>query len=264
MSNKGKKIYLIIIWVITLIVIIFGTYRFIGSGSWDIFNFFGTAKYIEKTEDLTADITELDVDVHSANVIIEEGDAPSIYYSFPEKSEVNIHNENGKVSFVENNNKNNVILFGSGKKKEVRITLPRDRQLVRINTKTHSGNLEINNVKCDDVITNQDSGNLRVNNIVAKNLKSEADSGNINVNSSIENVNVEVDSGNVEVNGNIEKLDVKADSGNIKLAGNLHVITAKADSGNITIDSNRPESEMVLKLDVDTGKITVNGNRYKD
>ena len=76
MSNKGKRIYLIIIWVITLIVILFGIYRFVGSGSWNIFSF-GSGKYAEKTEDLSADITELDVDVHSANVIIEEGDAPS-------------------------------------------------------------------------------------------------------------------------------------------------------------------------------------------
>ncbi len=263
MSDKGKRIYLIIIWVITLCVIVFGVYRFIGSGSWNIFNF-GTGKYIEKTEDLSADITELDVDVHSANVIIEEGDTPNIYYSFPEESEISLQSENGKVSFRESSDKVNFNFFGSGKKKEVKITLPRDKQLVRINTKTHSGNVEIRNVKCDDVITNQDSGNLKINNLASRNLKVEADSGNIIVDGNIENVNVEADSGNIEVNGNIEKTEVKADSGNIKLDGDLHIVTAKADSGNITINSKKSESEMVLNLDVDSGKITVNGNKYKN
>lgn len=244
MSNKGKRIYLIIIWVITLCVILFGVYRFVGSGSWNIFNF-GTGKYVDKTEDITPDITELDVDVRSANVIIQEGDTASIAYTFPEESEVSILQENGKVSFRENSDKINVNFFGSGKK-EVIITVPRDRQLVRINTKTDSGNVEIGNVKCDDIITSQDSGNIRLNNVVARNLKAEADSGNI------------------EVNGSIEKTEAKVDSGNIKLDGDLHVITAKADSGNITINSKKSESEMVLKLDVDSGKITVNGNKYKD
>ena len=55
-----------------------------------------------------------------------------------------------------------------------------------------------------------------------------------------------------------------ADSGNITLKGDYHIIAGKADSGNITIDSKRPESEMVLNLDVDSGKITVNGNKYKN
>ena len=263
MSNKGKRIYLIIIWVITLIVILFGIYRFVGSGSWNIFSF-ESGKYVEKTEDLSADITELDVDVHSANVIIEEGDAPSIWYSFPEDADVSILNENGKVSFRENSNNNNFVLFGNGKKKEVKITVPKDRQLMRINTKTHSGNVDIHNVKCDDIITNQDSGNLKISSVASRNLKTDADSGNIIVDSNIENVVAEADSGNIEFDGNIEKINVKADSGNINLKGDYHIIDAKADSGNITIDSKRPESEMVLNLDVDSGKITVNGNKYKN
>lgn len=263
MSNKGKRIYLIIIWSITLIVILFGIYRFIGNGAWNIFSF-GSGKYVEKTEDLSADITELDVDVRSANVIIEEGNTPSIYYSFPEKSEISILNENGKVSFRENSNNNNLVLFGNGKKKEVRITVPRDRQLSKINAKTHSGNIDINNVKCDDIITNLDSGNLKISSVTSRNLKTDADSGNIIVNSNIENVDATADSGNIEFDGNIEKINVKADSGNINLKGDYHIIDAKADSGNITIDSKRPESEMVLNLDVDSGKITVNGNKYKN
>lgn len=263
MNNRGKRIYLIIIWVITLIVILFGIYRFIGQGAWNIFSF-GSGKYVEKTEVLSADITELDVDVDSANVIIEEGDAPSIWYSFPEKSEISILNENGKVSFRENRNSNSFVLFENGKKKEVRITVPRDRQLSKINAKTHSGNIDINNVKCDDIITNLDSGNLKMGNVTSRNLKTDADSGNIIVNSNIENVDATADSGNIEFDGNIEKINVKADSGNINLKGDYHIITGKADSGNITIDSKRPESEMVLNLDVDSGKITVNGNKYKN
>ena len=263
MSNNTKRIYIIIIWVITLIVIIFGIYRFIDAGSFNLFSF-GDSNMVTKTEAISADITELDIDVDSANVIFEEGDTPSITYTFPEKSEVNLTNDGSKVMFKENNNKSNVIIFGSGKKKEVKVTLPRDRQLVRINTKTDSGNLEINNVKCDDIITNLDSGNFHVNNVAARNLKAEADSGNIVVNSNIENMNVEVDSGNVEVNGTVEKIDAKADSGNIELKGDLHIINAKADTGNITIDSKKPESEMVLNLEIDLGKITVNGNKYKN
>lgn len=263
MSNKGKRIYLIVIWTITLIVILFGIYRFIGNGSWSIFSF-GTGKYVEKTEDLGANVTELDVEVRSANVTIEEGDAPGIWYSFPENSEISILNENGKVSFRENNDKSNIVLFGSGKKKEVRITVPRDKQLARINTRTHSGNVEINNVKCDDILTNQDSGNLKISSVTSRNLKIDADSGNIIVNSNIENVDATADSGNIEFDGNIEKINVKADTGNINLKGDYHIIEAKADSGNITIDSKRPESEMVLNLDVDSGKITVNGNKYKN
>lgn len=263
MSNKGKRIYLIIIWVITLIAIIFGIYRFVGGSSWNIFSF-GSGKYVEKTEDLNADVTELDVDVRSANVIIEEGDTPSIWYSFPENADISLLNENGKVSFRENNNKSNIIIFGSGKKKELKITVPKDKQLVRINTNTNSGSVDIHNVKCDEITTSQDSGNLKIDNVVSRNLRSDADSGNINVNSNIENIIVKVDSGNVEINGNIEKIDAKADSGNIDLKGDYHIITGKADTGNIKIDSKRPESEMVLNLDVDSGKITVNGNKYKN
>lgn len=244
MSNKGKKIYLTIIWIVTIIVVIFGTYRFIGKGLSSFFNIFEKENAVAKTADFNLDVTNINVDVDSANVIIEEGDAPSISYTFPESNEIILTQDNGILNFKDNGNKEKSGISFGRFNKEVRITVPRDREFASVNVKTDSGNINIGNIKCSDIKTNLDSGNLILSG-TARSLKAEADSGNI------------------DVKGNFENIDAEADSGNITLSGDLHNVKAKADSGNITVNSNRPETEMVLNLDVDSGDITLNGKKIK-
>ena len=153
MSKKGKRIYLIIIWVITLAVIIFGTYRFVGNGLDWIFSF-GGGDAVTKTVDLSPDVSEINVEVKSANVLIQEGDTPGVVYTFPEKANINLTQENGVLRLSQDKD-SNVVSFGKSKK-EVVITLPREKSLARVNVKTKSGTIELNGTHCDDVVVNAD------------------------------------------------------------------------------------------------------------
>ena len=279
MNDTGKRIYLIVIWVITLFAVLFGIYRFVGTGHGNVFSF-GKGNTVTKTADLASDVTELDVDIEAGNVIIEEGDEPAVTYTFSEKADIDISQDNGKVTFKQNGDDYSMFSFGNVKR-QVTITVPRERQLARISTKIDAGNVDINNIKCNDMEILLDAGNLKINNATARNLTAEVDSGNITVKGDIENIdatvdmgnidingntdsiNAEVDMGNISADGNIRSIDTMVNAGNITLKGSLNAVTATVDAGSININSDKSESEMTLKLDAGLGKITVNGKDYK-
>lgn len=199
---------------------------------------FGNDELVSNSQSLKDGLSEIDIDVDSANVIIEQGEEALITYSFPKNVKVDYSYDNGKVTLK---GKNGISLFSSGSNSEVKITIPKDKELSITTAKSDSGNISINNIKCEQINCELDSGNLTMNNNNAKKLVAK------------------VDSGNITEDGDIESIEANADSGNINLSGNVYIVKAETDSGDITIDSKKSQSEMRLNLDTDFGKITING-----
>ena len=191
---------------------------------------FGNDELVTNSQSLKDGINEIDIDVDSANVIIEQGEEALITYSFPKNVKVDYSYDNGKVAIK---GKNGMSLFSSGGNSEVKITIPKDKQLSVITTKSDSGNISINNITSEQINCELDSGNLTMNNNNAKKLVAKVDSGNIT--------------------------EDDADSGNVNLAGNVYIVKAETDSGDININSKKSQTEMRLNLDTDFGKITING-----
>ena len=199
---------------------------------------FGNDELVTNSQSLKDGLSEIDIDVDSANVIIEQGEEALITYSFPKNVNVDYSYENGKVTLK---GKNGMSLFSSGSNSEVKITIPKDKQLSVITTKSDSGNISINNITSEQINCELDSGNLTMNNNNAKKLVAK------------------VDSGNITEDGDIESIEANADSGNVNLAGNVYIVKAETDSGDININSKKSQTEMRLSLDTDFGKITING-----
>ena len=199
---------------------------------------FGNDELVTNSQSLKDGLSEIDIDVDSANVIIEQGEEALITYSFPKNTKADYSYENGKVTLKE---KNGISLFSSGSNSEVKITIPKDKQLSVITTKSDSGNISINNITSEQINCELDSGNLTMNNNNAKKLVAK------------------VDSGNITEDGDIESIEANADSGNVNLAGNVYIVKAETDSGDININSKKSQTEMRLSLDTDFGKITING-----
>ncbi len=199
---------------------------------------FRNDELVTNSQSLKDGINEIDIDVDSANVLIEQGEEALITYSFPKNVNVDYSYENGKVTLK---GKNGVSLFSSGGNSEVKITIPKDKQLSVITTKSDSGNISINNITSEQINCELDSGNFTMNNNNAKKLVAK------------------VDSGNITEDGDIESIEANADSGNVNLAGNVYIVKAETDSGDININSKKSQTEMRLNLDTDFGKITING-----
>lgn len=212
------------------LLIVFATFLLVGCGS--------DKDFVSNTQELKDGLTEIDIEVDSANVIIEQGEEAAITYNFPAKDKVSLTYENGVVKFEV---KEGFSLFSSGADKEVKVTIPKDKELAIIKVETDSGNININNIKCEQITAEVDSGNINMANDIAKKLIVKADSGNINV------------------NGQIENTDADVDTGNVTLEGDIYIVKAESDSGDIVINSIKSQSQMRLELNTNFGDIIING-----
>lgn len=113
-----------------------------------------------------------------------------------------------------------------------------------------SGNVDLADMKIDELVAKIGSGNLHVKGVTSRKLELEAGSGNIHAESSTANqVEMDVSSGNLRLT-DVEAKTVDADTG----SGNIYVIAdrlsgsvkAETGSGNVTIATlAAPESATV-------------------
>lgn len=198
----------------------------------------GNSEMINETKALKDGLTEIEIDADSYNVIIEQGEEANVSYNALKDANINFTYENGKLFFKDESK----LTFLSGNaNREIRITIPKDKELAGMNVETDSGNITISNIKCEMINVKVDSGNINMSSDIAKKLIAKADSGN------------------VDLNGELESIEADVDSGNLNLSGNVYIVKAETDSGDITINSTKSQSEMRLNLDTDFGNITING-----
>lgn len=206
-----------------------------------------------KTEELNGSL-ELDIDLCIADFSVSYGDALCVNYSLPEKLIPEFAISGNKLS-INGQNDNNPINLGIdniddlqklGKNGadsfKIELVLPQDIELNKISINIDIGVVCLSEISCSEFSAFVDMGNITLDKISCENLHAEADMGNIEIENVVcESVEAVVDMGSADISGDFAKISVKC------------------SMGGITINTDRPEEDVIINLDVDMGEAIING-----
>lgn len=196
----GKKIYLTIIWVITLICILFGIWlNIFGGGS--LFSLAGGGNWQDVTLTDTDTISSIDINADVMGVEIKTGDAWKIQYNYS-----SIYNEptfevnaDGVLTITQTQEDNITTPLGN-KHCKVEITVPDSVSLTSTNASIALGDLEVEEVPLGDLAITMDCGNVELDDLSLGNVSGELSLGNFELtHCSVESVNLVCDMGNAEL-----------------------------------------------------------------
>lgn len=250
----GRKLYLGIIYFITIVCIIIGS-------SVHIFNFMentfldnlssklsGAGSIVEHSEDLSSTaFSEIQLDMSVMSVTIEKGNSYTISYHCPEKL-VPTYEVKDNILYVSQTK--NVTWNNSSKKCSMTITIPAD-------------------VEPYPVITGQiDVGSFYMEDMAASSLDITADVGDIEISDvQSDSTKITADVGDVSLTDvTSSSLILKADVGDVDLERcSFGTLDVQSDVGDVDV-INIPDKQEEFHFDVatDLGDIEVNGIDYKD
>jgi len=254
----NKKVYLVILTVITVFCIIFGTaFHFFGWISGDLLGNYissgqsdsnterneigqGRISYSEKHDAFTA----IRIDASVLEINIKTGDDyhvtyDSVSYLTPQirtKDSVLIIEQPSVFKLNTNNNQC-----------ELTITVPSDITLQNLDVQADVGNIHFTDIKSGKTALQADVGNI------------EAD------NCSFSYINAEADVGAIQFDGCVlEKGELSADVGAITLDDCTFTdLELSGDLGDITVRTPLDLSDYSMELSVEVGKLKVNGTTFK-
>lgn len=222
-----KKVYITALSVVTVLCIIVGTLAHVG-GWFNIFPFgddsSGSLDYAEDQPEFKS--LKLEADVMS--VTIQRGDKYHISYKASEKLAPKIKLE-GDTLVVTQASRGFSFFFGGNKKCEMTLTVPEGVQLADAEFDMDVGSLKMADLSVDHMNVTTDVGNLEMTSCTGKHLEVESDVGNIDIRTS-------------------EFADTKIET----------------DVGNVFFSTTGDLSRYALALATDIGKVTVDGNNYKN
>lgn len=231
---------------------------------------FQEAKYVDKEIDLD-DFDEMEINLSSLELIIEESDKSMVEYHVHEGTEPEIKVENNKLYITQPEN-NISIQFGYWEEEYVHVYATKE-QLAEINlssgsikiddinvtgdvsttsgsiainnsngknlnVKANSGSIKLNNMEYDSLTTDQTSGESKLTNIKSKTLDSKSNSGSRMLeNVEAEEVSLSVTSGETKINNvKADKINVTGGSGSIKAEDcTIGDFKAEATSGSVKV-----------------------------
>lgn len=278
MKNKGLIITLIIFLSIITISLISLTTILLVKGipfSFDITD--KTELIYEDTYNIDK-IDSLKINSISSDIIFKESIDNSLKVSiYGDKNNDLKVDLNNNILNIDNYIKNNICIGICTSYDRIIIEIPNtyDKNInININTtsgditglnlinanvtiKSVSGDVKINNIRSGEITTT--SGDVTVNNIKKTNIKTV--SGDIEINSITNELNLKTTSGDIEVN-KIEltaNSNIKTTSGEVDIDNIYNVyIDANTTSGEIDIKSNDRKAEYELKINTNSGDISVN------
>ena len=249
MENKrARKIYLLIISLITILAMVFGTVhhvgRYIGFGNSFFSNIFSTSsgKSVSETVTLDGPVSELYIDADVANISIKYGDDLSVYYCYPEDIKPNINLENEVLS-IDFNGEPEINTESDNYK--LTITIPNDCALSYAEITADVGNVKMSGIKTDKLSVEADLGNITLRDMDVNSLEADVELGNMTITDST-----------------VKTSDLLVEMGNYEASGSFNEISCDVEMGNITIDSDIDADDMILDLDYSMGSCKVNGNTY--
>lgn len=246
----GRKIYLGIIYSITIICVLFGAcfhiFNFMENTIFN--NLFGrfsrSGSQIQNQEDLET-FTDINLDMSVMSVTIMEGNSYSISYNCPEKF-VPIYEIKDNTLFV--TQKNDLSwTFGNSKKCSMTITVP-SKTTPDLIAQLDVGDLNIKDINLSNLDVAADVGNIEITDVACTSFDVKADVGDITLTDiTMENCMIEANVGDVDVDHCVfTSLDIQAD------LGDVDVSDIPASQGDYRID-----------LETDLGEVSINDKNYK-
>lgn len=264
-STNYKNIFLIIISVITVIAVIYGTCT-------HVFGLFGYGKKpftanwgknVSGTIALDGKFENVNIDVDIADIEIVYGDAYKLDYDIPEMLIPTVSYDGGTLYIKSKGTGKGKIGNVSAKNYKINIVLP--KEVGNVDIAADCGNVEISDLSCKNFNANLNLGNLEIERVSSYNFEVSLDCGNLETeNCEMKEVTAECNLGNVEFeNVKFDKGNFDVDMGDIEIDGDFKEISGECSMGSIDIKTVRPESEVNINLDVDMGDIRVNGKKWK-
>jgi DUF4097 and DUF4098 domain-containing protein YvlB len=213
------------------------------------------------------DKIHLEFDV--GNVTIEEGSDYYVEYDLPKREVPEISVENGTLKITQKPHTNVIFGFMMGKspKRMLRITVPEGTKLDRLEADQDVGNLIITLPAVEDLDVHHDTGNVEISGLEADDFKVKSDTGNTTLTDCrAKDAELISNTGSIKMDQCVmTKLLVDVDTGDCKFE-RLETEQVKFD-----VDTGDAEGSMVgsrddysMILDVDTGKIRIGDDTYKD
>ena len=221
-SNKFVGIYTIILTVITVLVILFGAYRFFGRGA---IAWVGESKKVADT--VTCDpFTAIDVELNVAELRVEYGEEYKVSYDITAKGVEHyvpeIKSEGSVLTLKQDASDQK--RFGTGSYKcEIRVTIPKGTELERLYVAANVGDIRCDGISCKDVKLTSNVGDMRLDGMVSDTLTISSNVGDVRVTGgTIETIDITSDVGDTEINGTVsEKVKVNCEIGDVEL-NNVH------------------------------------------
>ena len=261
-----RKAYLSILWIITVICIIGGTIyhvrglvQFAGNNIFSYVTNVGMKK--EQAGPLVSDQYDLAVENNRAAInvdgsymdfTLQKGDSWGASYSGVEwlKPEMDVTEEDGvtKLVFTQpdaaRRNLNKYYNLNSS----LTIMVPENVSFTDLNITLNLGDLDMTDVKADQVELNLDLGDLDVENCNVGTFTSNMDMGDTTIQKTVlKNADINASMGDIEVTDS-EFKDMKL----------------TADMGEITVKSAISLEDYRIDADVSMGDVKVNGKKYSD
>ena len=246
MKNKKIIISIIVLGVIALALIGLVIFGIVKGGNFS---------FLEKTstiyEQSFENITNIEVDVASYDVKIEESRSDDILVQITgsEKNKGKIQVEQTKENLNITQEQSIICIGLCLYKEEITIYVP-ENYTFTYNHTSSSGNLEVNTNLLNAQITST-SGDIKTKEI--KNGSISSTSGNIDIEKG-ENLKVESTSGDIKINY-VEDLTLNATSGNVVIEEIENQVNASTTSGDITI--NKLDIKEDSSLSATSGNIKV-------
>ncbi len=239
MERKKKKIYLVILWIITLAVIVGACfYRFS----------FGPKGELAVADFEKQDVTKVNLDMDIGDVKLKYGPTFQVEYYYPKKFAPKVELDNGvlNISQSQRNWNFNGNFFGQNEKNyEMTITIPKGSDLSDLDIDLDLGDLELEGLVADTLTINNELGDVNIRNCQGKNIDITAKLGNVDLTNSV-----------------YPTVIVNADLGDVNLDGDFDSIDAHVDLGDLDISTDKPTDDVKIKAACELGDIEVNGEDW--
>ncbi|KRN48846.1 hypothetical protein IV49_GL001055 [Kandleria vitulina DSM 20405] len=228
-----RKVYLVIIWTITLACIVFGSMRFTGHFT----PFDGTTK--KGSQSLEGTLNSIELNGDAFDVTIQKGNENKVSYRSKYKPEISL--VNGRLTIKEHTSKRR---FFFARALSVTITVKDDLDTITLNSK--QGDIDIKSIKAKNMMIETKAGDIDIADCEGENLFVDTKAGDIDI-----------------TRGNIQNIKVESSAGDIDCDRTLFT-TLKCNllAGDCDIKGQEDLSDYSYNLEVKFGDLDVNGTSY--
>jgi predicted RecB family endonuclease len=228
-----RKVYLVIIWTITLACIVFGSMRFTGHFT----PFDGHTK--KGSQSLEGTLNSIELNGDAFDVTVQKGNENKVSYRSKYKPEISL--VNGRLTIKEHTSKRR---FFFARALSVTITVKDDLDTITLNSK--QGDIDIKSIKAKNMMIETKAGDIDIADCEGENLFVDTKAGDIDI-----------------TRGNIQNIKVESSAGDIDCDRTLFT-TLKCNllAGDCDIKGQEDLSDYSYNLEVKFGDLDVNGTSY--
>lgn len=205
-----RNIYLTIIWIITILAIIFGTFYHATDWGEKVFDELGikTRYHSQHFDEALDSFDRISFDVDLSEVEIITGNDYHISYKCTENVVPECEVKDGTLQVTQTSKNPHFPKRNGHDNCEIIITVPRDASFSDITGYCDLGDVELNNLTADNISITCDLGEASLSNVSATSITCDCDLGNCEIDDCyFDNLDVNNSMGSVEVSGNIPLSD---------------------------------------------------------